>query len=48
MKIFKDDTSFEYIAWVCICKEYMYIGKTLEELIHTINTEWEQDKHLIG
>jgi len=35
-------------CWVCICGNFMYINDTLEGLINLLNTEWENDKHLIG
>lgn len=34
--------------WCCGHEGYLYIGDTLEDLITILNTEWEDDKHLVG
>ena len=35
-------------CWVCICDEYMYLADTLIKLVDVLNTEWEDDKHMVG
>ena len=50
MKIFKEEAGLidEEEIWVCIHEEYMYTGKTLEDLANEMNAEWEHPKHLVG
>lgn len=48
MKIFFDDESFDEPVWCCSCEGYLYFADTLDNLIHVLNTEWKQDKHMIG
>lgn len=35
-------------VWVCICEGYIYIADTLEQLIEILNTEWKNERHLVG
>lgn len=35
-------------CWCCISEGYLYIGDTLEDLAHILNSEWKHDKHLVG
>ena len=35
-------------VWVCACDGYLYTADTLEELVKVLNTEWKDDKHLVG
>ena len=50
MKIFKQEGGVisKEDCWVCIHESYIYIGTTLEDLVHILNTEWEHDKHIVG
>jgi acyl-ACP thioesterase len=50
MKIYKEKAGVisQKEVWCCIHNEYLYIANTLKELIKILNTEWENDKHLIG
>lgn len=50
MKIFKEQAGVitKDECWVCLCDCYMYMADTLEQLIEVLNTEWEDDKHLIA
>lgn len=50
MYIFKEKAGVisENEVWVCCCEGYMYIEDTLEKLIEILNTEWKDDKHMIG
>lgn len=50
MRIFKEKAGVisPEEVWVCVCEGYLYVGDTLEELIEILNTEWKQDKHLVG
>lgn len=47
MKIFQEKarTISDEPVWVCINDYYMYIASTFDELIHILNTEWE-DKNI--
>jgi len=50
MNIFKEkagDLSPEEV-WVCICEGYIYIADTLEQLIEILNTEWKNERYLVG
>ena len=48
MQIYKQDAGIisDMDIWCCIHNEYLYIGDTLDELIHILNTEWEHDKYI--
>lgn len=48
MKIYKDTTSFSKEMWVCIEGGYLYMRPTLNELLELLNTEWRDEKHLVG
>ena len=50
MKIFKEKAGImsKEPIWVCLHGPYMYTASTLKKLIHILNTEWENDKHLVG
>lgn len=50
MRIYKEEVGVisPDECWICICKEYFYTADTLEELIEVLNTEWEDDEHLVG
>jgi hypothetical protein len=50
MKIFKEKAGqiSEKECWVCIHEEYLYTADTLRELALILNTEWEDDKYLVG
>lgn len=50
MNIFKEKPGVisEDWVWVCIHEAHMYVANSLMELIAVLNTEWEDDKHLVG
>lgn len=50
MRIFEEEAGVisSNKIWVCICEGYLYTADTLKELIELLNTEWKQDRHLIG
>lgn len=35
-------------CYVAMCTGYLYTADTLEELLTRLETEWEQDQHLVG
>lgn len=48
MNIFYDPVNFAEPTYCCICGGYMYFADTLEQLVIVLNTEWKQDKHMVG
>jgi len=50
MKIYKEKAGVisKNPVWVCTCDGYLYIANTIKKLIHILNTEWKNDKHLVG
>lgn len=48
LEIFIDKASFDFPVWVCIDGPYLYMHETLRGLNHILNTELEDDKHLVG
>jgi len=50
MRIFKEKAGVisEEETWVCLCEGYLYTGSSLEDLIEVLNTEWKNDRHLVG
>lgn len=35
-------------TWICTHEKYEYMADSLESLVHILNTEWEEDQHLVG
>jgi len=35
-------------CWICMYNEHMYEHDTFKGLINLINTEWKNDRHLVG